>query len=1411
MNIKRLENKELLFKYHLHKYIFAFRKQLKHGAAEIMDLNLSMVRIKLENTSKMDVNVLRKPEELRLEGNVAENWKKFRKQLENFLLAAGLTEKPSEEKCAIALNLIGEEAFDLLELLDLEEVDRKSFELVIEAYEKYCTPKKNIVYERFVFYTRQQKENEPFDQFYADVRKLAKNCEFIGGQLAANELVRDRLVLGTIHIELQELLIRMKDSSLENIVLRSKLFEKNNEQLREIQNAATEKAVDALRRGKQQSRKFEAANGNSTPRAACGYCGYVHPKGKCAAYGKQCNKCKRLNHFESVCRSSAGVHEVETVTKEYMDQKEEFYIDSVTVVDNINVNNDISLQSWHEIISIAGVNVKFKLDTGSEVNILPTRVYEFINKDLRWPMRSTQVVLEAYGGFKIRPKGQMSFVAKYGSMESNLNFLIADGDMKPILGLRACVTLGIIARTDSSSNDGSSETGRRQIDSLAKSEFESKYADIFDGLGTIKTNQTLAVLPMAKPIARPPRRIPAKILDRVKAKIDELKAAGIVERVDEPSEWVHNLVVVEKPDGSVRLCLDPRELNNVLMDEFFMIPTLEEISQKIQGAEYYTVLDLKDGFYQIELDERASNLCTFSTPFGCFKFMRFPFGLKMGPELCQKYNTEHFGKVKGTAIYLDDIVVSGKTKAEHDESLGMVADIARERKIKFNKRKLQYCRKEIKYIGHIFSKEGLRNDPERIRAIEQMSAPQNVRELQRFLGMVNYVRNFVPNMSERTAKLRELLKKDVEWIWLQDHEMEFIGLKSTLTSAPVLKIFDESKQVTIQCDASKDGLGYCLLQEAKPVAYGSKSLTDAQKNYGQIEKEFLAILMACHRFHYYIYGRQVVIQTDHKPLVAIIDKNLHDINSVRLQRIRIKLLKYRLKLVFVPGKDMHVADTLSRAFLNEKTEYESLNQVVHSVAVSDTRRQELVEATKVDPTLTDLRRFIQNGWPADKTKVKPNVRVFWKNRNQLYAEDGLMFFDHRIIIPQNLREKFVEKAHDLSHFGINRTLSRAKELMYWPGMSEQIIETISKCGACAKYQRSNTKEPMMAHEIPNAPFEKIGCDFCDFGGKSYLIVKDYFSKWLEIIETKTKTAAEVVAVWRSLFATFGVPSTIVADNQPFGSYFCQQYATATEINLVTSSPYYPKSNGMAERAVQTAKEILRKSAESRGHYHAALMEYRNTPLPVVNLSPVQIMFGRQIRTSSLTTTQAMQNQYSARVKVLLSNAQTKMKQYYDQHAKARPDFKTDDNIFVQRLDKKWEPAQMISSTVHPRSYIVRNQRGNLLRRNKAHLRSSKNFSCRSQALGVDESDDEILEGGNVDIGEGENESDDSGQYFDTTPEVTTAGNVLSGGGDEIAQPRIASGSDGNRQTARRGRPFGCGRVVTVTSRGRVVRRPDYYH
>lgn len=272
-------------------------------------------------------------------------------------------------------------------------------------------------------------------------------------------------------------------------------------------------------------------------------------------------------------------------------------------------------------------------------------------------------------------------------------------------------------------------------------------------------------------------------------------------------------------------------------------------------------------------------------------------------------------------------------------------------------------------------------------------------------------------------------------------------------------------------------------------------------------------------------------------------------------------------------------------------------------------------------------------------------------------------------------------------------------------MDADITDLVSKCRICEKYQSSNRKEPMIPHEIPTTAFEKIGCDFADYGGKSYLIVKDFFSKWIEIHETKSKTAETVIRVWSHLFATMGFPKVIVADNQPFSSRSCQMFAKQYQIEIKNSSPNYPQSNGMSERAVQTAKSILRKASESGKSYMLSLMEYRNTPLPVINLSPADIVFGRKLRTSVPTSEHLIKNQHNELVYDKLKESQSKMKIRYDQHTCEKPDFHVGERVLIQD-GKEWQPAVIVNRSVIPRSYIVR-YKNKCYQRNSIHLRKQK--------------------------------------------------------------------------------------------------------
>jgi hypothetical protein len=266
-------------------------------------------------------------------------------------------------------------------------------------------------------------------------------------------------------------------------------------------------------------------------------------------------------------------------------------------------------------------------------------------------------------------------------------------------------------------------------------------------------------------------------------KLEELEKKGIITRDENPTGWASPLVIVEKPDGSLRLCMDPHELNKVLEKPSFIVPTLEEVKNQLNEKKYYSVFDLKDGYYQVGLDEESRNLCKINTPFGCFKFNRLPFGLNIAPEYFQMINTRNFKNIPNTIIYFDDILIATKTEEEHDQIVQQVIERAKEMNIKFNKKKLQYKRKEVKFLGLIFKAERMTLDQEIINAIECLENPQNKAELQRLLGIFNFVRQFIPNYAELTTPLRELLKKNNNFAWMEEHIRVLKQIKEKLTKA----------------------------------------------------------------------------------------------------------------------------------------------------------------------------------------------------------------------------------------------------------------------------------------------------------------------------------------------------------------------------------------------------------------------------------------------------------------------------------------------------------------------------------------------------------------------------------------------------------------------------------------------------
>lgn len=812
------------------------------------------------------MELFKPPKNLIVDENIANNWKKFKQSYEIYMTASGNNSKTPEVKAAILLNFLGEEGLDLFNTFNLNEEDEKKPEIIIKAFDDYVNPRRNVIFERFIFHQRIQKENEDFAVFLRDIKTLVKTCEF---KEQEDEMLRDKIVLGVNSRELQERLLRMADLKLNDAIKTCQAAEISKKQVKSLH---VENHIDELKDDRNEKLKYH-----------CKKCNYKHGPRECPAYGKYCKNCKKANHFAVGCRSTKNQMYNNKNVQE-INVEEEDSIEDITELFQVHSLNDtvntVCTHSrediWTQDVEINNHKINFKLDTGAQVNVLPFKTFKkIVGKDQL--LRESRGLLEAFGGEKIKPLGNIKLSCKINNSIGDVEFAVVNKNVMPILGLQVCKKFNLLVKITNS-----------KIDTLkinSKNEFIKNNNEIFEGLGAFPEYYTIKTKVNAEGVIRPPRRLPQVLLNKFEKELNKMIENGIVSKVSEPKKWSSNVVLVEKPDGSLRICLDPNELNKVIVRDYCLIPRFEDIRPKLLNKKFYTLLDLKQGFWQIKLDKESSDLCTFSTPFGFYKFNRLPFGLSCAPEAFINMVQKYFGKidVNNIVIYFDDLLIATENEELHDMLLKKVVSLAKKINIKFNLRKLQYKQANIEFLGHKFNKNGVIPSEEHTKSILNLKEPKNKKELQSLLGMFNYLRQYIPNMSTICSPLRELLKKDSAWFWSSKHRESLNKLKEIVAKPPVLNQFDVNKHIEIYSDASKDGLGCCLIQNKRPVSFASRSMSNTETAYSQIEKEMLSLIFACRKFHYLIYGRKVVAFNDHKPLISIMNKDISLIPSQRLQ------------------------------------------------------------------------------------------------------------------------------------------------------------------------------------------------------------------------------------------------------------------------------------------------------------------------------------------------------------------------------------------------------------------------------------------------------------------------------------------------------------------------------------------------
>ena len=1197
-----------------------------------------------------------------------------------------------KKKVAVFISVMGKNSYAILrDLCSPDSPKDKSFSQLCDKLKDHYKPKRLEVAETYRFHRCVQEENESVSAYSARLRRYASTCNF--GEFL-NRSLRDQFICGIRNSATRKKLLN-EDRTFQDALKVAIADEVASKETLEVQNDAKpgDESVHSMGNSRnllnQQNRKpslplFQKSS------YSCYSCGSTeHSRNQCRFRNVVCSRCKRTGHIARVCKKGNTQN---NRVEQRLDSDAVFLEEDLFTVFDVNslFTSEISVP-----VQIENEECCMQLDTGCALSLAPMAFYEKFCSHI--PLTPTAVKLSTYTGEKIQPLGKINVTVTYAGTEYSLPLLVVPQgcgalfgrnwlrhiklDWNKLPGIESQVPCPARARcAEITDNNKTLEGLLSQYDEL----FEPQLG-CYTGEPVVLNESTGAKFHKARPV-------PYALQKRVENALLKMEKDGVIERVSSATSAAPIVTVGKKDGDEVRVCGDfSVTYNSCANVETYPMPKIEDMHSALRGCTVFSVLDLKQAYHRIPVSKDSQKYLTINTHMGLFAFKRLPNGIHSGPAIFQRIMDGLLADIPKAVSRLDDILIAGTDYQDHLNTLSQVLERLLKYGFKLNKAKCKFLQSSVVYLGHLIDSAGLHPTMDKLAAVRDAPPPKDAVALKSFLGLIMFYSRFMPHHSTVLAPLNSLLKKNVPWRWTKTEDNAFMAAKNLLLNSRTLVHYDETLPLVLSCDASSYGAGAVLSHvingKHQPIAFASCTLTETQRNYSQLEKEAFSIIFGLKRFHQYLCGRSFTILTDHRPLLTLLGPHraVPAHTASRLQRWALILASYHYKIEYRSTAAHADADSMSRLPLPQTWSPKSENVECYffeASVVTNVTAEMVKKKTQVDPILSLVYRYVQNGWPSI---VDASLVPYKNKQDELTIHQGCLLWGTRVVVPSSLRNEVLAELHE-THPGMTRMKGLSRSYVWWPKIDSDIEKTVSTCLVCQKIRSEPVQAPVHPWTFPSKPWSRIHIDFAGpISGTTYLVVVDAYSKFPEVVKMTSTTSTATVNALRDIFSRHGLPEIMVSDNGPqFIASEFQQFCRKNGIMHRTSAAYKPSTNGQAERVVQILKSAIAQARVTKQDVNVVLarglLVYRNTPHTTTGEAPSVLLMGRKLRTRlDLILPSVEEHVKKQQYKVLERNGNRSIRS-----------FTKGQNVFVRnyRGKEKWIRGE-ITEVLGLRHYMVK--------------------------------------------------------------------------------------------------------------------------